>query len=169
MGHEAEGYEKKFLTRFLMVVAILVVYVTLVSFLFSFSFNLFSGPYCDCSVSLTWILTLLSATGIMVGMLIYYFLIGSFKREKRDIEENVNATLNLLPSSERKIVEILIEKGGKEHQNNIVEETGFNKAKVSRRISGLVDKGIVEKKKVGMSNLIVLKEPFSDLYLDQKD
>ena len=52
----------------------------------------------------------------------------------------------------------LIQEQGTMFQADIIEKTNFGKAKVSRIIDRLEGKGIVERKRRGMTNVVVLKE-----------
>lgn len=160
--------EKRFFNRFLTVVVILIIYIISASFLFNYFHDMISSPVCECTVPLTWILVLLSTSGVVIGVGIYYYLSESFQRDKRELEDVSKDTLKLLPGSERKILESIIDSEGKRYQSDIVEDTGFNKAKVSRKISKLEDKDIIQKKDSGMSNVIKLKQPFGKLYVDEE-
>ncbi len=62
-----------------------------------------------------------------------------------------------LDEDERKIVELLKENGGILFQSDIVEYTGFSKAKVSRILDKLEVKGVVEKRRRGNTNVVILK------------
>ncbi len=59
---------------------------------------------------------------------------------------------------EDKQVYELVKSEGTVFQASIMEKTGFVKAKVSRIIDRLEGKGLVERKRRGMTNVIVLKE-----------
>jgi len=56
------------------------------------------------------------------------------------------------------VIEVLRELGGSAFQKQIVEKTGFSKAKVSEILSALEKSGVIEKVKVGRSQLIVMKK-----------
>ena len=63
--------------------------------------------------------------------------------------------LKILPEDERTIVRVLL-KEKKIEQMYLVAESGLSKVKVSRLISKLEQRGIVEKKPLGNTNLIKL-------------
>lgn len=65
--------------------------------------------------------------------------------------------LNSLRGNEKKIVEILTENGGVMFQSEIVEKSGLPKSTVSIILDKLEAKGIVERRKYGMSNVVILK------------
>jgi len=64
--------------------------------------------------------------------------------------------MKILPRDERKIMGILIKKKEIE-QNKLVTLTGLTKVKVSRLLSNLEQRGVVEKKQSGYTNLVILK------------
>lgn len=69
----------------------------------------------------------------------------------------MNKVLKILPEKEMKIVKLLIEKGGELEQNKLVVLTGVNKVKMSRILMELEGRGVVEKKNMGNTKLIVLR------------
>nr|WP_304364523.1 hypothetical protein [Methanosarcina sp. KYL-1] len=70
---------------------------------------------------------------------------------------NVDPTdvlLRALEGDERKAVELITAKGGRILQNELVNSLDFSKAKVSRVLMNLERRGIIEKKKYGLTNCI---------------
>ena len=63
--------------------------------------------------------------------------------------------LKILPADERKIVELLL-KEKKMEQTYVVAESGLSKVKVSRLLAKLEQRGVIEKKPLGNTNLIKL-------------
>lgn len=72
-----------------------------------------------------------------------------FKGEKREIE-------SILKEDERKVVEIIKGHGGMCKQREIVRETDFSKAKVSRLIRDLEERRVIKIEKSGRTNEIYL-------------
>ncbi len=66
------------------------------------------------------------------------------------------ALLRILPEDERRIVELLL-KEKKTEQVYLVAESGLSKVRVSRIISRLEQRGVLEKKPMGNTNLIISK------------
>ncbi len=56
------------------------------------------------------------------------------------------------------VIDVLREMGGSAFQKQIVQRTGFSKAKVSEILSALEKNGVIEKVKIGRSQLIVMKK-----------
>ncbi len=63
-----------------------------------------------------------------------------------------------LKEDERKVMEIVENAGGEIKQKKIVDKVDFSKAKVSRMIHDLKERGLLETKKVGRTNRVRLKE-----------
>lgn len=74
--------------------------------------------------------------------------------KEKQIKRKFN-DLNLKP--EEKIILKLIQKDGTIFQAEIIEKTGFGKAKVSRILDKLEGKDFIERKRRGMTNVVVLK------------
>jgi len=75
--------------------------------------------------------------------------------EKKDQKKKINfSDLN----SEEKHVLALIQKNKAIFQADLIEKTGFGKAKMTRIIDRLEGRDIVERKRRGMTNIVVLKE-----------
>ncbi|NOX71534.1 MAG: hypothetical protein GXO64_02435 [Candidatus Micrarchaeota archaeon] len=92
----------------------------------------------------TAILSLLSG-----GFIVYLF-------EDRINKAQLNKILSVLPPDERKIMKILAERVEIE-QNKLVTLSGLNKVRVSRILATLEQRKIIEKKKHGYTNMIILK------------
>ncbi len=63
-----------------------------------------------------------------------------------------------LSDDEKRVVEILIKHNGIAFQKDIVKESGFSKAKVSRILDRLEYRGIIERKRSGNVNVVYLKQ-----------
>ena len=65
---------------------------------------------------------------------------------------------SVLNSDEKKVVDILVKHGGKSGQKIIVRESDFSKAKVSRLVKNLKERGVVDIEPIsGRENRIILK------------
>ncbi len=62
-----------------------------------------------------------------------------------------------LDSDEARVVAIINEGNGSVYQSDILKKTGFSKVKVSRLLDRLEQKGLLERKRRGMTNLVVAK------------
>lgn len=68
----------------------------------------------------------------------------------------LNKLLKILPRDERKVLQLLIERNEIE-QRKLGTLTELNAVKISRVISALEQRAVIEKKKQGYTNLIILK------------
>ena len=75
------------------------------------------------------------------------------KINKKDFDK----IMSKMTKDEKKILKKLIEADGTLFQGEIVEKTEFTKVKVSRILDRLEGKGIVERKRRGMTNIVILK------------
>ena len=60
-----------------------------------------------------------------------------------------------LHNNEETVYTVVLETGGELPQRDIVEETDLSKATVSRTLDTLESKGLVERKRKGMGNVVV--------------
>jgi hypothetical protein len=63
----------------------------------------------------------------------------------------------LTGEDERKIVQMIADEGGTIFQSQLVERSGFSKSKVSIVLDRLEARGLLERRRHGMSNAVVLK------------
>jgi|WetSurMetagenome_2_1015567.scaffolds.fasta_scaffold1023461_1 uncharacterized membrane protein len=104
----------------------------------------------------------------IIGLYLVFFgreeiRITKFKTIRQQIEpkkitrENYQKIMDGLTKEERTILERLIDSKGTSFQSDIVEKTGFGKVKVTRILDRLEGKGLIERRRRGMTNVIVLK------------
>ncbi|MCK5261546.1 MAG: winged helix-turn-helix transcriptional regulator, partial [Thermoplasmatales archaeon] len=115
------------------------------------------------SIEATYIAIL--STIMVVGLIVVFLAINRvLKRrlkEKRNSETEEGKTghgFSGLSDRQKEIMKLLIEEKRPLTQTAIQKELNIPKAAVSRNISSLELKGLVEKEKIGMSNLIRLKK-----------
>jgi predicted transcriptional regulator len=116
-------------------------------------------------------------TNISIGILIFVVTIGMYliffgeevriitkvKRVRPKIEtkkiskESYKEILSELSPDERVVLEKVIEAEGAIFQSELIERTKFSKAKVTRILDKLEGKGLIERRRRGMSNVIILK------------
>ncbi len=70
---------------------------------------------------------------------------------------NVNEALKNLDGEEKTIYGQIKDSDGFIFQNDLIQKTGFSKVKVSRLLDKLEAKNLVERRRRGMSNVVVLK------------
>lgn len=95
-----------------------------------------------------------AAFGIVATSIIIY-LIFRFKRKPEKL------ILSVLDDYERKVMDVIVAGGGTVNQKRVVQETNLSKAKVSRVIKSLVERGVVEVERLGRTNkLKLIKKKF---------
>ncbi len=65
--------------------------------------------------------------------------------------------MSRLDEEETRVYELIKSKGGSAYQGDLIRETGFSKVKTTRILDRLELKGVLERKRRGMTNIIVLK------------
>lgn len=88
------------------------------------------------------------------------YLIVSGSREKLAEMKRGQETKKLvktLKKDEKKVFELVSESDGVIFQSELVEKTGFPKVKVTRILDRLEGKGLLERRRRGMSNIVVLR------------
>ena len=75
----------------------------------------------------------------------------------RITKENYEKILGTLEPDERIILEQIIAANGSIFQSQLVDETKFTKVKITRILDRLEGKGVIERKRRGMTNIVLLK------------
>ncbi len=107
--------------------------------------------------------TYLSLAVVGIILVIGLFLIFSKENEKIIIkrikfkEKKKKINLSGLDSVEKKSIKILEREGGAFFQKSLMDELGVGKVKMTRMMDKLEAKQIVERKRRGMNNIVVLK------------
>lgn len=105
---------------------------------------------------------------VLVGLYLIFFgkeekVITKIKTIKPQIEqkkitkENYQDVMKSLQDEEKLVFEKVIESEGSIFQSELVEKTSMPKVKVTRILDRLEGKGLVERKRRGMTNVVVLK------------
>lgn len=100
-----------------------------------------------------------------VGLLIIIALVLIFSKPKEKIiirkikekPQKIKINTSDLKTEEKQIYNMISEQKAI-FQADLIEKTGFGKAKITRIIDRLEGKGLVERKRRGMTNVVVLKE-----------
>ena len=119
---------------------------------------------CGCVIPIPFMILILSSLGIFIGSFSYYFVASRYIKEKKEINENIDHTLNFLDKDERKIVEELIKKKDGLKQSDLERLTGLHRVKVHRVVKRLVAKKVIEKEKIGKLTKIKLTPILMDLF-----
>ena len=110
-------------------------------------------------------------TNISLGVMVFVALIGFyfifFSDEKKHVvhhhkpkkinKENYQKDMAELGMDEKLILEKLLDAQGTIFQSDLVEQTKLTKVKVTRLLDRLEGQGLIERKRRGMTNVVVLK------------
>lgn len=77
-----------------------------------------------------------------------------------DVKVDLSRVLESVEDEDEKVILSLVaEEGGSAFQSDLVERSGFSKGKVSLVLDRLEARGMVQRKKSGMTNLVTIKRP----------
>jgi uncharacterized membrane protein len=96
----------------------------------------------------------------LVSLFIIFFMKDEtiIQESKKEIsEEEKQKKLEHLDDEERGMMNIIIREDGSVFQSSIVKETKLSKVKVTRILDRLEGKSLIERKRRGMSNVVILK------------
>ena len=149
--------------------SLIVVLILITLFVFIISFSVFYisenfSSVCGCTLPIWVILISISSFGLFTGSFIYYFMNRDSLKKNKVVKKSFNKFFNFLEKDERKILEFVLKNSNEVHQSVISKELNLDKVRVSRVINTLESKGIIIKKKKGMTNLIILHEDFYDIF-----
>jgi uncharacterized membrane protein len=117
-------------------------------------------------------------TNVSIGIMLFIIIIGlylifwskeerivtkikTFKTQvepKKITKENYQKVMSTLTSDEKKVLLKIIESQGTIFQSDLVDKTKFTKVKVTRILDRLEGKRLIERKRRGMTNVIILKQ-----------
>lgn len=159
--------EKTTLKNTLLAIAIVMGFVFLVSFV-AYYVEEKHAVYqtCSCSISLPWIIVILSSLGVFVGTITFYFFNLKIIKDKKDVKIGILRIINYLGRDEKLIIMELVKNNGRISQSTIVHNTKIDKVKVFRILEKLLQKEIIKKEKNGMTNTIILDKEIVDVLID---
>jgi len=97
---------------------------------------------------------------VAVGLFVTFFMKEDLKLYKKEIKlspEEINHKIESLDEEEKKLMQILLREEGSVYQSDLIKETNLSKVKVSRLLDRLEGKSLIERKRRGMTNIIILK------------
>jgi len=100
---------------------------------------------------------IVGASCFVLGASFVYLLRANGVRARTDPGSWEKLIEGLTGEDERKIVQIISDEGGTIFQSQLVERSGFSKSKVSIVLDRLEARGLLERRRHGMSNAVVLK------------
>ncbi len=119
--------------------------------------NVLSCPHEKQLADIQTLLPFLISIAVIAGAATYYFMAGKVESKTQSLKKNTDVILQFLSPDEKKLVNLLIENNGKILQAEATRLPEMNKVKSHRVVQKLLDKGVLEKEKIGKTN--VLKFP----------
>jgi len=119
------------------------------------------GPSCtmyDTIRTQTWLSLSIAGVILIIGLFIMFIkpkerIIVKTKKEKKK-----RLNLEGLDTNEKKVIEILQEENGAIFQSTLMEKLGIGKVGITRLLDKLEAKQLIERKRRGMNNIVVLKD-----------
>ncbi len=118
------------------------------------------GPACTMydTISIqTWISLSVVAVILIIGLVIMFskpkekIIIKTIKEKKKKLD------LTGLDANEKRLIDLLQKENGAMFQSTLMEKIGMGKVGVTRLLDKLEAKQIIERKRRGMNNIVVLK------------
>lgn len=91
-----------------------------------------------------------------VGLLVVFLIKDAPDKVKLSKSEQKKKLENL-DDDERKIMNILLREHGSIYQSDLIKETKSSKVKITRLLDKVEGKGLIERKRRGMTNVIILR------------
>lgn len=163
------------------IVGILVIIIALLIGFIIYSFNQamtnIVNASCSHGSSCPMWGTISFQTNVSIGIMLFVIVIGlylilwskeeriitkikTFKAQiepKKITKENYQKVMSNLSSDEKSVLQKIIESQGTIFQSELVDKTKFAKVKVTRILDKLEGKGLIERKRRGMTNVVILK------------
>lgn len=121
------------------------------------------GPSCEMYTDLkvqTWISLIIVGVVFIIGLFLVFAKESEkiiLKTQTRTVKEKKKIDMENLDSEEKVIVKILQEENGAIFQRTLMEKLGIGKVGMTRILDKLEAKQVIERKRRGMNNIVVLK------------
>lgn len=96
----------------------------------------------------------IACIAVIAGAGTYYLMAGKVESKEKSLKNNSEVLLKFLSQDESKLVNALIESNGKVLQAEITRLPGMTKLKSHRVIQRLIDRQVIEKDRVGKTNIV---------------
>lgn len=102
----------------------------------------------------SWYLMAAFAASVLILVAgVYLFFLQPRKGQVKDLKTNISK----LGGEEATVYRLITSQDGMMYQSDIIKQMGLTKVKVSRILDRLEGQGIIERKRRGMTNVVVLK------------
>lgn len=141
--------------------------MTLITLIFNNALKKIVGVTCTHGPSCTMFETIKTQTFLSLSIIIIVFIIGlviMFTKPKEKIiikkvkEKKKKLDLAGLDKDEKKVIDILLKENKAVFQADLMEKLGIGKVKTTRLLDKLEAKQLIERKRRGMNNIVVLRD-----------
>ncbi|MBI4142203.1 hypothetical protein HY484_04720 [Candidatus Woesearchaeota archaeon] len=94
---------------------------------------------------------------INVGLFVFGLFLFLQKKPEEKALSAAKKTAKSLGGDEAKLFDIIVQSNGLVFQNELVEKMALSKVKITRLLDKIEAKGLVERRRRGMTNIVVLK------------
>jgi len=94
---------------------------------------------------------------LLIGIYIFFFVKDNSYVTKKINKKNYSSILLDLSKDEKFIYEKIIDSQGTIYQSSLVDNINYTKVKVTRILDKLEGKNLIERKRRGMTNIVILK------------
>ncbi|MEK6886328.1 MAG: MarR family transcriptional regulator [Nanoarchaeota archaeon] len=154
----------------------IAIFMGVIISLFNKALNEIVGTSCTEGLTCPMWRSISYQTNVSIGIMSFVVLIGLYmiffgkevrivtKTVKEQInpknitKENYQKIISNLNVDEKAVFEKVIESDGTSFQSDLVDKTGFHKVKITRILDRLEGKGLIERKRRGMTNVVILKQ-----------
>jgi len=99
-------------------------------------------------------LPLMLSLALLVGAGTYYLMSEKLDSKQNSLKKNTEMSVAFLNEDEKKLVNLLIENDGKIIQAEVTRLPGMTKVKSHRVVQKLIDRGVIEKDRLGKTNTL---------------
>jgi len=151
-------------------IAGIAIIIGVIVLIFNMALKNIVGQTCVHGPACTMYDTIKTQTWISLSIAIFVLIIGLFfifaKEEKEIVVKKIKEKIEIkhkpvdyskLDKEEKILVKILEDSEGSIFQSDLVEKSQFSKVKVSRVLDRLEGKQLIERKRRGMTNIVLLK------------
>lgn len=108
--------------------------------------------------SSSWLITLsFGVASLILGIGLYMLFAGREHEPEVHERQMKPADIEKMDNEERSIYELVKAGSGSAYQSDLIKSTGYSKVKITRLLDKMESKGVIERKRRGMTNIIVLR------------
>jgi uncharacterized membrane protein len=150
------------------------VFIFIIIAIFNFGLKQIVSTTCTHGTSCSMYQTISIQTWISIAIAMVVFMIGLFfiisKENERIIFKKIRPEMSLkfakfdkkslkkLDVEKRKIMQLILDNNNSIFQSELVSKSGFSKVRITRILDGLESQGLIERKRRGMTNVVMIRQ-----------